>query len=234
MKTPAVVAVLTVIGSLAFAAGRGDAPLHFSRERGKPDYVDLPRLAAAAATCDPAAGDSWFVPEFRPISGCMDDGGVLGLSLAHPPSFADVNGDGVDEYFRPYLGIPFIAEGAPKNRCFIARSGVTTDSGKTTAVVTCILTTEPLIGWVVSQFPDCDRAYYYAVGWRDMDNDNDLDLVLTVSGQTAKEITFETTGWFENIGYEKPNPPLAADLNGDGWVDGADLGLLLGAWGARS
>jgi hypothetical protein len=26
-------------------------------------------------------------------------------------------------------------------------------------------------------------------------------------------------------------PPCPADLNGDGSVDGADLGLLLGAWG---
>jgi hypothetical protein len=40
--------------------------------------------------------------------------------------------------------------------------------------------------------------------------------------------------WFENIGYEKPIPPLAADLNGDGWVNGLDLGLLLGAWGTNS
>jgi hypothetical protein len=37
--------------------------------------------------------------------------------------------------------------------------------------------------------------------------------------------------WFENIGYEASQPPLAADLNGDGQVNGADLGLLLVAWG---
>jgi hypothetical protein len=36
--------------------------------------------------------------------------------------------------------------------------------------------------------------------------------------------------WFENIGYEKPPPPLAADLNQDGDVNGIDLGLLLAAW----
>jgi hypothetical protein len=34
--------------------------------------------------------------------------------------------------------------------------------------------------------------------------------------------------------FSAPVPPLSGDLNGDGFVDGADLGLLLGAWGSAN
>jgi len=71
-----------------------------------------------------------------------------------------------------------------------------------------------------------------AKGWRDIDVDGDLDLIAEaaleyqgVSGYFGLDI------WFENTGYEKPAPPIAADLNRDGKVDGADLGMLLVAWG---
>ena len=33
------------------------------------------------------------------------------------------------------------------------------------------------------------------------------------------------------FGIDCSTPPLPGDLNGDGLVDGADLGILLGAWG---
>jgi hypothetical protein len=94
---------------------------------------------------------------------------------------------------------------------------------------------------------ECSGYHYYItfepLGWLDCDSDGDLDLIVNwnlwrreydpslpcmpvvgaaISGQYA---------WLENIGYEKPAPPLAADLNQDGQVDGADLGLLLVAWG---
>jgi hypothetical protein len=67
-------------------------------------------------------------------------------------------------------------------------------------------------------------------GWRDMDGDGDLDYIVWVYAYNS---TSGTNGqiWFENVGYEKPAPPLAADINRDGRVDGADLGMLLIAWG---
>jgi hypothetical protein len=69
-------------------------------------------------------------------------------------------------------------------------------------------------------------------GWRDMDGDGDLDYIVWVSAFTFNS-TVGTNGqiWFENVGYEKPAPPLAADINRDGRVDGADLGLVLVSWG---
>jgi hypothetical protein len=47
----------------------------------------------------------------------------------------------------------------------------------------------------------------------------------------GSEIGFRVTGWLENTGFEKPTSPIVADLNRDGKVDGADLGMLLVAWG---
>jgi hypothetical protein len=55
---------------------------------------------------------------------------------------------------------------------------------------------------------------------RDMDSDGDMDLVVSA------DINF----WLENTGFQHTNP-IAADLNRDGRVDGADLGRLLVSWG---
>ena len=82
-------------------------------------------------------------------------------------------------------------------------------------------------------------------GWADCDGDGDLDLVLRltayhrprriVSGicQEVEPIGYpiDRYHWLRNVGFEKRSPPLAADLNHDGKVDGADMGLLLYAWG---
>ena len=49
----------------------------------------------------------------------------------------------------------------------------------------------------------------------------------------ADDIGIAVIGYTVDMGaYEvQPEAPCAADLNGDGQINGADLGLLLGAWG---
>jgi hypothetical protein len=63
-----------------------------------------------------------------------------------------------------------------------------------------------------------------------MDGDRDLDLVVQVESGAGSCCSAEIY-YLANIGYEKPAPPVAADINRDGRVDGADLGKLLLAWG---
>jgi len=58
-----------------------------------------------------------------------------------------------------------------------------------------------------------------------MDGDGDLDLIVE-SGYSSTDWWC----WMENTGFQHANR-VAADLNGDGIVDGNDLGNLLAAWG---
>lgn len=92
------------------------------------------------------------------------------------------------------------------------------------------------------------------LGWLDCDDDGDLDLIAQVyvwkevlcwycSGcQFCWPCTWTTNYpsnvaaafaqapiWFENL--RPPSRVADADLNGDGVVDGADLGVLLNSWG---
>jgi hypothetical protein len=77
-----------------------------------------------------------------------------------------------------------------------------------------------------SAYPSAQHVRVYLLGWIDADLDGDLDLIAWVYVDSWGQ-----NFYFENIGYEKPGPPLAADINRDGRVDGADLGLVLVSWG---
>jgi hypothetical protein len=80
------------------------------------------------------------------------------------------------------------------------------------------------------------------LGWLDCDADGDLDLVIRMTtykmnsqriGATCVCIANNAIGytdvWLRNIAFE-PNQ-LTGDLDGDGRVDGSDLGRLLANWG---
>ena len=222
MKTPAIVATLTVVGSLAFAAGKGDAPQPRLPGSERPDAAGR---APVAAACQPTAGDSWFSPVFHPVTSTSGCGGYFSTSQAL--NFADVNGDGLMDYFA--LISQEIINPSVSTGCLLSRSTMSEQGNQTEQTFTCILDAAPLAVSLQQQFPQITYAAWIPGGWRDMDTDGDLDFVCILITNDGN-----LEGWFENIGYEKPTPPLAADLNQDGNVDGIDLGMLLASWGAQS
>jgi hypothetical protein len=72
-------------------------------------------------------------------------------------------------------------------------------------------------------------AYFQPFGFLDCDGDNDLDLFFVVSSVLIDGSITQTWGWLENTGFQHP-ASLEGDLNGDGDVDSADLGRLLGGF----
>jgi hypothetical protein len=255
MKTPAIIASLTVAGSIAFAAGQqngGKQSLTLpsgAQAHSMQEEMPQARMAQMAGGCAP---EPWFDPALRAIAtGCAT---IMPLPL----SPADVNGDGTQEVFASE-GL-FLAQGSPVSplppNALLQVGGVRVSADGVTPYRNTVAQIEsPTIASLIAELPDTGspvgncfghdwQIEARADGWIDADLDGDLDLVLTVTvrrrhrspgefggcgwvTQTFSERTF----WMENIGYEKPAPPLAADLNRDGQVDGADLGLLLVAWG---
>jgi hypothetical protein len=262
MKTPAIIASLTVAGSIAFAAGQQSATTQPRMARPSEHGSDAPReseprtrLQQLGEECPP---DPWFHPALREFApGCAE-------VVALPLSPADVNGDGADEVFRGNgvilaSGIPIMPEGPYP---LVATGGIrVTTAGATPFLANVAQIDTPTTEALIAELPDsgspfppdfCQGCCYgrrwtisaHPTGWIDADADGDLDLVLIIrfekteaQSQGQYGCTYPTTlhsartVWLENIGFEKPAPPVAADLNQDGQVDGADLGLLLVAWG---
>jgi hypothetical protein len=238
MKAPAIVATLTVVGSLAFAAGRDcltkpqDWPSHLVAE-------DQTALAASGADpCDPPPGASWFGSVYHPIEGCPDANLSWSAIWTRPNwdlGSADVNADGGREsyWWHPRT---VVSSGVPQPaKCMVSRVDFSHEGNITRTSLTCVGDTSALAVAILQQFPNCTAAGTSSAGWNDMDGDGDLDLIVyTRVDAPSLPSGFRTSGWLENIGYERPAQPLTADLNQDGYVNGLDLGLLLGQWGPNS
>ena len=258
MKTIAMIAALSVAASLALAAThRGSArpaPVPLQNANGFSNESSLsyaPLAMRATSGCVDAEVMIWFATEPRPIeNACPLELGLLCL----PPEAADVNDDGTDEHF--YV-VPCSQVDLSSPNCAIAEpwgpglgviwSRIDAVGGSLTARHTFVRILGDLTAfdaWIQTRHPGFNRRWLFhsmtftpspRAGWRDVDGDGDLDYLLNISGDNygsgAPYAQFQEQIWFENIGYEKAVPPVAADLNRDGQVDGADLGMLLFAWG---
>ena len=80
----------------------------------------------------------------------------------------------------------------------------------------------------------CDQKRRFYVGFTANDDGSGVFGWMLIEG-TGSDLAitrwaYESSGASIEIG-EEPAPKCNADINGDGKVDGADLGLLLSAWG---
>jgi hypothetical protein len=231
MKTPAIIASLTIAGSIALAAGQRTSVIPT-----RPEVVReiTPHLNPQTNPVDaspqlirndcPTAGETWFSNTVRPLDTCSQswftDKAIFN---------ADVNGDGRTEYFEKIGGIILITGGSPSGQCLVVQSHLIDVGGVPVERTVCVGESVALAAYMAERFPGVTEGYAYTGGWRDMDNDQDLDLALFCYADVPGGGSFFC--WLENIAFEKSAPPVAADINRDGRVDGADLGLVLFAWG---
>jgi len=257
MKTPAAIASLTVVGSLAYAAGsQGTAgkqlPVMPSGSQAHSMQEDMtqviPHAQILGGGCQ-TEPQEWFNPVPRRLQVCV--GGTNGVPNQIgklPLGAADVNADGVNEYFDTAYANSWDYEGSVEIGIFVAswsqpiggtilyRSTTEIQPSQTVVWRNSVLEGTAAMGDQIRQMVGANlrEIFVRAKGWRDIDFDGDLDLIAEVHYEVAGASgDFGLDIWFENIGYEVSQPPLAADINRDGRVDGADLGLVLVSWGTN-
>jgi hypothetical protein len=281
MKAPAIIASLTVVGSIAYATGsQGVAakqpPVMPSGSQAHSMQEEIPQTRmqmAGVAACD---AEPWFAPIPHPFvpTGC---GSPAFLPLKGYNVQVDINGDGVIDFLNFEVdansnSVGWCEEPGGWNPGIVVRTAnqqvLTRDSSNlvtatrfdssngdlafvTKAVFPSV--SEQYASWIpdAGTNPDsnvCNFYNYglviYLKGFLDCDGDRDLDLIAEVRLCKSEYLPHPNTGicqrhsgilrsetvWFENTGFQHTNP-IAADLNRDGRVNGADLSLLLVSWG---
>ena len=247
MKIAAIISTATIAGSIAYAAGQQSGtkqpPMMPSGAQAHSMQEEMPQgqmqLAGGCQT-NPA---HWFNPIPKRLVVCIGSGNTPQRIGMLPLGAADVNRDGVNEFFDTNyfgswdndgyneLGVLVRSLDSPIGGTLLYRSTTEVQPNQTIVLRNSVLDVDASVGdeirgWLGN--PSISQISMRAKGWRDIDSDGDLDLIAEAAFTSGDGLDL----WFENIGYEMPTTPVAADLNRDGRVDGADLGLLLYAWGS--
>jgi hypothetical protein len=194
-------------------------------------------VSAASQSDVPCPGGpprDWLSPAPKPVQLCPAQGVDFGSIPCHQTSRADVNGDGSDEFFVAYTTFTPITNGGQPvdiGSITLRICEITQAESGPRVEFTPVFPRGTSIGSALqAAIPGVQSAVVQLLGWRDMDQDGDLDMLCYIEYQTGGNCCESKNYFFENIGFER-SPPLAADLNRDGYVNGLDLGLLLGQWG---
>jgi hypothetical protein len=256
MQTLAVISALTVFGSLPFVSAQevsdGTATATtpgYGKTTTRAPSPENP-TSPLSANCPPGGEAIWFSALPREVLCTPTDESQPTSSFvqAERDGACDINGDGQPDYHTINANIHnVIMGGVPQQGGggWILVSELSEGAGAVTSTALNVkIFGAELASWGLENFPQvADMTVYLSspdqnrqiCGWRDMDRDGDKDFLVFMRIRLANDGLWRVRQvWFENIGYEKPNPSFAADLNGDGWVNGLDLGLLLGAWGTNS
>ena len=177
---------------------------------------------AASDVCQDLEPDVRFTGAVHPITQCVDGktGDLRWLGTTDNGSH-DINGDGVLEHFS--WGNYSLNQETSPDASIMFRDEVVFDGTTSFVRYQPVLLAAPLIAFIQSQVSSTSEwnVYMTPYGWRDMDNDGDLDLILYFGGLTGN------LGWLENTGYPASPRPNPFDLDHDGHVNTSDLSLML-------
>ena len=161
MKTPAIIASLTVVGSIAFAAGNGSATSAAAQIPGQRSEArtreSLQGQTMTASDCPAGEPVIWFSPTPRLVP-CGDDSPQLPLLTAQIGP-VDVNSDGKSEFWRfdsvSFTGSAVVVEGTPTGtelKIWVDRPDPLT--GAPTTIRDSVVVVPASFGnWVVANFP---------------------------------------------------------------------------------
>jgi hypothetical protein len=237
MKTPAAIASLTVVGSIAYAAGsQGTAgkqpPVMPSGPQAHSMQEEVPQGRTQMIDgCTRGADKDWFTTVHL-LPDCGDRSNHLYIRAEQSCS-ADINNDGDPEYLRvPYIGTTegnlILRNGQTITGSFVDVTEVTCMADRCTTTMSSVVRKETMAVVARTLSPDTDEGTGY-FGLRDMDSDGDLDLVVFLVLRNAASSESNRWLWLENTGFQHP-ARLTGDLDADGKVNGADLGILLSNW----
>lgn len=271
MKTTAILASFTIIGSFAFATsqrGSNSVPTSMPQAPAQEPEAErtppsTPRSSSLLAACN---DETWFDLTPRPF--LNDCSGNPNPPACLPLGISDVNGDGIPDLFSAQGGIIYESDDVTPDFVALVHQGVNLSVSGVSASQTAVFHSAPIAAWVKPMVPGRNWEYpgqetwhcggevwicdLQLNGWLDCDGDGNLDLVATVN--IWREVKCQNCGcwncgcsftryfssgnpegiwknmpvWFKNTGFTSR---VRSDINGDGRVDGSDLGAVLSNWG---
>ena len=208
--------------STAFASTQQAQPAERSVGR-KPDAA---ASVARSGDCE-LRKEIWFntqQPREFQLSECVLARGVN----ASEYGAVDINKDGKCEFIYPPSGVVQVVQdshGVAFGDSLISSKIILT-AGDPSVEYFSVLDLPSNLGEYFVQRFDVTQGWFQFGGWTDCDGDNDLDLIYVFSGARSDGVGFDLWGWLENTGFQH-TAPLEGDLNHDGQVDNADVGVLL-------
>lgn len=205
-----------IVGAVAFASPRSAAP-----PRGDERVREKFPQTAFMSACENREPEIWFTT-VHPVTACADGSQRYPSGLTG--SAVDLNRDGVAECFVIESGIDLTAANLP----IMWHQEVGVSNGITAFSHRPVLLSESLRQYVLAKFPNATNASTYPPTWRDIDQDGDIDIVLSfyLTVAPGEPGEFETV-WIENTGLPVAPATNRYDLDRDGHVNTADLSLLL-------
>jgi hypothetical protein len=244
MKTAAVVSSLITVGSLAFAAGQSrvavsDAPALPPVAIAEHDVggTEEGGIAAVAGDACYTLGEplNWFtkVHLFTSEPSCQSSvWGGWGTDFNWARWSGDANADGLrdDLVWMKRTSKGYVHNTPVYQVCTSTFQGdgpvwckaeYSANGGDVSVILRAVLSEDLLLPLLQEFEPPLTSTCFFPLDMTDMDGDGDLDMVIriTANGRLA---------WAENTSVA--NPPLAADINNDGVVDGRDLATVLASW----